>query len=195
MAVTLRPVVAADSGRLFAWRNSPAVSAYMYTDHLISPEEHERWFARAMAAADRAYWIIEDDGAPVGLANLAGIDLSRRRCDWAFYLGEASTRGRGVGAAVEFIVLDHVFDDLGLHKLWCEVLLENKGVWRMHESYGFIREALFRDHVWKAGRFHDVVGLGLLADDWAAAREHCAARLAKAGFGSDDLKLITAAAP
>jgi UDP-4-amino-4,6-dideoxy-N-acetyl-beta-L-altrosamine N-acetyltransferase len=190
MSVALRPVEAADSERLFGWRNSPAVSAYMYTDHLITPEEHARWFAAAMAAPDRAYWIIEDDAAPVGLANLAAIDLVRRRCEWAFYLGEASTRGRGVGAAVEMIVLDHVFHDLGLNKLWCEVLLENKGVWRMHESFGFQREALFRDHVWKAGRFQDVVGLGLLAADWAQVREDCARRLARAGFGPGDLSLV-----
>ena len=195
MSVTLRPIAPTDSELLFSWRNSPAVSAYMYTDHLISPEEHARWFALAMAAADRVYWMIEDDGAPVGLANLAAIDQTRRRCEWAFYLGESSTRGRGVGAAVEFIVLEHVFNVLNLHKLWCEVLLDNKGVWRMHESFGFQREALFRDHVWKAGRFQDVVGLGLLAADWALAREGCAARLARAGFGPDDLKLVASAAP
>jgi UDP-4-amino-4,6-dideoxy-N-acetyl-beta-L-altrosamine N-acetyltransferase len=195
MPVTLRPVAAADSERLFTWRNSPAVSAYMYTDHPISPDEHARWFAQAVAASDRAYWIIEDDGAPVGLANLAGIDQGRRRCEWAFYLGEAGTRGRGVGAAVELVVLEHVFNDLGLHKLWCEVLLDNKGVWRMHESFGFQREALLRDHVWKAGRFQDVVGLGLLAADWAQAREGCAARLARAGFGPNDLKLVARPAP
>jgi UDP-4-amino-4,6-dideoxy-N-acetyl-beta-L-altrosamine N-acetyltransferase len=195
MSVALRPLTVADSERVYAWRNSPEVSAYMYTDHAISPEEHARWLAGALGASDRAYWIIEDDGAPVGLANLAGIDPRRRRCEWAFYLGEASTRGRGIGAAVELIVLDHVFNDRGLHKLWCEVLLENKGVWRMHESFGFTREALYRDHVWKAGRFWDVVGLGLLAEDWAAAREGCAARLARAGFGPGDLTLIAGSTP
>jgi UDP-4-amino-4,6-dideoxy-N-acetyl-beta-L-altrosamine N-acetyltransferase len=187
MSVNLRPLAQTDSGRVHAWRNSAEVAAFMYTDHLISPDEHARWLAGALADETRRYWIIEDDGAPVGLANLAGIDPARRRCEWAYYLGEASVRGRGVGAAVEFIVLEHVFGTLGLHKLWCEVLVENAPVWRLHESFGFVREALYRDHVWKAGRFQDVVGLGLLDADWARVREACAERLAAKGYGAGDL--------
>jgi UDP-4-amino-4,6-dideoxy-N-acetyl-beta-L-altrosamine N-acetyltransferase len=192
MAVRLRPVTADDSARLMDWRNRPEVSAYMYTDHLISPDEHARWFEGALQAGDRRYWIIEMDAEPVGLANLAGIDETRRRCEWAYYLAEPSVRGRGVGAAVEFTVIDHVFNGLKLHKLWCEVLLENEAVWRLHESFGFKREALFRDHVWKAGRFQDVVGLGLLADDWADVRETCAARLSDKGYAPEGLVLEAA---
>ena len=161
----------------------------MYTDHAISADEHARWFAGAMAAVDRKYWIIQLDGAPVGLANLAGIDPARRRCEWAYYLAETSVRGRGVGAAVEFVMIEHVFETLGLHKLWCEVLIDNAAVWKLHESFGFVREAHLRDHVWKAGRFQDVVGLGLLADDWASARGACADRLAQRGYDAESLHI------
>jgi UDP-4-amino-4,6-dideoxy-N-acetyl-beta-L-altrosamine N-acetyltransferase len=181
MSVRLRRVEAADSARLLAWRNSPEVAAYMYTDHPISQAEHDRWFAGVMAAPDRRYWIIEMDGEPVGLANLARIDPTASRCEWAYYLGEASTRGRGVGSQVEYIVLRHVFEDLGLNKLWCEVLVENEAVWKLHESFGFVREALYRDHVFKAGRFQDVVGLGMLKADWDAARPKIEARLRDKG--------------
>jgi UDP-4-amino-4,6-dideoxy-N-acetyl-beta-L-altrosamine N-acetyltransferase len=189
MTVALRAAGPDDSQRLLDWRNRPEVSAYMYTDHLISPDEHARWFAGALAAAERRYWIIELDGEPVGLANLAGIDAARRRCEWAYYLAEPKTRGRGVGAVVEFMVIDHVFRVLSLHKLWCEVLIDNEAVWKLHESFGFVREALYRDHVWKAGRFQDVVGLGLLAGDWAKVRAACAARLAGKGYAEADLIL------
>jgi UDP-4-amino-4,6-dideoxy-N-acetyl-beta-L-altrosamine N-acetyltransferase len=195
MSVHLRPVEPADSERLLDWRNREQVAAYMYTDHQISPEEHARWFAAAMAAPDRRYWIIELDRQPVGLANLAGIDPARRRSEWAYYLAETSVRGRGVGAAVELVVIDHVFGALGLHKLWCEVLIENEAVWKLHESFGFVREALYRDHVWKAGRFQDVVGLGLLADDWAKARPGCAERLAQKGYDPSNLSLVWSGCP
>ena len=74
MTLALRRVVAADSPRLLAWRNAPEVAAYMYSDHAISQTEHDRWFAGAMAAADRRYWIIEAEGGSVGLANLARVE-------------------------------------------------------------------------------------------------------------------------
>jgi UDP-4-amino-4,6-dideoxy-N-acetyl-beta-L-altrosamine N-acetyltransferase len=181
MSVALRPLVAPDGARVLAWRNSPEVAAYMYSDHAITAEEHALWLARALQGGDRRFWIVTLDGAPVGLANLAAIDPAARKCAWAYYLADPSTRGRGVGAQVEYMVLQHVFGALKLNKLWCEVLLENEGVWRLHESFGFRREALFRQHVFKGGRFHDVVGLGLLADEWAAARPACEARLRERG--------------
>ncbi|WP_309091511.1 UDP-4-amino-4,6-dideoxy-N-acetyl-beta-L-altrosamine N-acetyltransferase [Phenylobacterium sp.] len=182
MTVRLRQVEHEDSARLLAWRNSPDVAAYMYTDHRISQAEHDRWFAAALTLEDRRYWIIEMDGQPVGLANLARIDPIIRRCDWAYYLGEASTRGRGVGAQVEYIVLRHVFETMGFHKLWCEVLLENEAVWKLHESFGFKREACYREHVCKGGRFQDVVGLGMLKADWEAAKPAIEAKLRERGI-------------
>jgi UDP-4-amino-4,6-dideoxy-N-acetyl-beta-L-altrosamine N-acetyltransferase len=185
--VRLRLVEPADSPRLLAWRNTPEVAAHMYTDHRIGQAEHDQWFALAMAADDRRYWIVEADGEPAGLANLAKIDRAARRCEWAYYLGETSTRGKGLGAQIEYVVLRYVFETLGLNKLWCEVLAQNTAVLKLHERFGFIREALFRDHVFKAGRFHDVVGLGLLKPEWDAERPRIEARLRELGLALADL--------
>lgn len=187
MSLRLRLVAAEDSARMLRWRNSPEVAAYMYSDHQISQAEHDRWFEAALAAADRRYWIIETDAEPVGLANLARIDRAARRCEWAYYLGEPSTRGQGLGARIEYVVLRHVFETLGFNKLWCEVLVGNEAVWKLHQSFGFVREALFRQHVWKAGAFQDVVGLGMLKSDWHAARPAIEARLREKGHAPEDL--------
>jgi UDP-4-amino-4,6-dideoxy-N-acetyl-beta-L-altrosamine N-acetyltransferase len=192
MSLQLRPIRAQDSAQLLAWRNAPHVSAYMYSDHQISQDEHDRWFAQALSAPDRVYWIIEWDGEGVGLANLTRIDRVSRKCDWAYYLGETSTRGQGIGAGVEYIVLQHVFGPMGLNKLCCEVFLDNEGVWKLHQSFGFTREALFRDHVWKDGGFKDVVGLSVLARDWDAARPACEARLRDKGRAPASLTVVSA---
>ncbi len=181
-AVALRPATPEDRDRLLDWRNQPDVARWMYTDHTIGPEEHARWYAAALADPARKYWIIELDGEPVGLANLYDISPVNRKASWAYYLASPSVRGKGVGAFVEFWVIEHVFGEMDLAKLCCEVLVENEAVWKIHESFGFQREALYRQHVWKAGQPLDVVGLGLLAQDWAAAREASAERLRAKGY-------------
>lgn len=185
MSVALRPLREEDSAQVLAWRNAPHVAAHMYTDHLVGADEHARWLAGVLAKlwpeGDRRYWIILLDERPVGLANLVRIDAVNRRCDWAFYLGETDTRGRGVGACVEYLVLREVFGPMALNKLCCEVLVENEAVWTLHEGFGFRREAHYRDHVWKDGRFHDVFGLAMLAADWAETRGGIEARLVAKG--------------
>ena len=180
--VGMRPLAAEDRDRLLAWRNQPEVARWMYSDHLISADEHARWFDAALADPRRRYWVIEAAGRPVGLANLYDIAPEHRRCAWAYYLADPSTRGQGIGAYVEYWVIEHVFGEMGLNKLWCEVLIGNEPVWKLHEGFGFTREALFRAHVVKDGAPADVVGLGLLASDWAARRETSRERLRGRGF-------------
>lgn len=189
--VTLRAPTAHDQERLLTWRNSDAVAPYMYSDHLISEGEHAAWFSRVGSNPAVRYWIIELDGQPVGLANLADIDLRNRRCAWAYYLADPAVRGLGVGSFVEYWVIEHVFGELGLNKLWCEVIESNKAVWRLHEGFGFTREAIFRNHVVKGGEPLDVIGLGLLASEWrGAARDAARERLIAKGF---DLSAVPAA--
>ena len=75
--VRLRRLGAGDSDRVLAWRNLPEIRRWMYTDHVISKDEHDRWFASALVDERRCYWIVELDGQPVGLANLADITPAR----------------------------------------------------------------------------------------------------------------------
>ena len=178
--VELRPVQPADRDRLLAWRNSPDVAAYMYSDHPISSEEHTRWFTGLASDPARAYWIIEMDQAPVGLVNL--YDVTAEQCAWAYYLADPATRGRGVGAYIELRMLDHVFAQRGLLRLWCEVLEDNEAVWNLHQSFGFeIVERLLGRAV-KAGVAKDALRLMLTRDRWAEVRAGCAGRLRRRGY-------------
>lgn len=169
-AVSFRGLGLEDIGRILDWRNLPEVAAFMYTDHRISDAEHARWFAAAMSDASKRYWIIELAGVPVGLANLYDLSTTHRRAYWAFYLADDRVRGKGVGSATERFVMRHVFEDLGLDKLCCEVLATNEGVVKMHQRYGFQVDGVLRRHVMKAGARVDVVTMSLLRDEWMGSR-------------------------
>jgi UDP-4-amino-4,6-dideoxy-N-acetyl-beta-L-altrosamine N-acetyltransferase len=169
-AVAFRPIGLEDMTRILTWRNLPEVSNYMYTDHRITDAEHARWFAGAMSDETKRYWVIELDGEPVGLANLYDIQKPHKRAYWAFYLADDRVRGKGVGSTTERFVMRHVFEDLGLDKLCCEVLASNDGVVKMHQRYGFQVDGVLRRHVIKAGERVDVVTMSLLREDWTASR-------------------------
>ena len=124
--VTLRSLLASDRDQILAWRNLPEVSAHMYRDDVIEPESHAAWFENARLDPTRRYWIITHAGNDAGLANLYDISEVDRRCSWAFYLGTDGLRGKGIGSAVEFLVLAYVFEEMKFNKLSCEVLSETK---------------------------------------------------------------------
>jgi UDP-4-amino-4,6-dideoxy-N-acetyl-beta-L-altrosamine N-acetyltransferase len=181
-AVTLRPVISADSATLLAWRNSPDVRAFMYTDHVIAPDEHALWFERAIVDPSRRYWVIELDGQGVGLANLYDIEPAQGRATWAYYLADPAVRGKGVGAMAEYRVIEQAFGPLGLTRLWCEVLESNPAVIKLHKRFGFVEEARLPARVVRAGEPVDAIGLALTAEAWAGVRPAMVERLSGMGF-------------
>ena len=164
---------------MLVWRNKPSVAQHMYTDHRIEEEEHSQWFSTAMRDPDRRYWIITLDGLDLGLVNLYNIDQKNKRCHWAFYIGEEGQRGKGIGAFVEHAVLRHVFEEMKMEKLCCEVLASNVRVANMHKNFGFKEEGIFRKHIYKAGVLEDVVCLAILGEDWESVRPIIESRLRK----------------
>jgi UDP-4-amino-4,6-dideoxy-N-acetyl-beta-L-altrosamine N-acetyltransferase len=174
--VRLRPLAAADCDIVRDWRNRPHVAANMYTDHEISAGEHANWFAGALIDQSKRYFIIEtleESGwTGAGLAGFTQIDAAsaQKSASWAFYLADPETRGRGIGARTELLMLAKAFDDLDLQTLRCEVLAINARVIGLHESFGFKRTALLSGHVSKNGVPHDVIALEMKREDWAFAR-------------------------
>lgn len=154
-----------------AWRNLDEVSKYMYTSSIISEQDQINWFEKVNNDSTCRYWIIEYDGKKLGLASVYAINSLYDSCTWAFYLGDSSVRGAGIGSKVEYNMLQFVFETLKLNKLNCTVFPFNESVIKMHESFGFRREAFFRQHVLKDQKYYDVVGLALLKSEWVQIRD------------------------
>ena len=67
--------------------------------------------------------------------------------------------------------MEYVFNELKLNKLRCEVFTSNDKVIKMHENFGFRREAYYREHCLKNNQKFDVIGLALLQTEWSLIKE------------------------
>jgi UDP-4-amino-4,6-dideoxy-N-acetyl-beta-L-altrosamine N-acetyltransferase len=182
MLVSLRDIKPADAEKTREWRNHPDVGKYMFTDHVITREEHAAWFQRITEDARYKVWIIVCNSEDVGLANLYDIDLRNRRCYWGSYVADPQLRGKGIGSFVEYLVLRFVFDDLQLHKLCCEVLAFNKSAIDIHTGFGFVQEGVLRQHIFKNGQAHDVVSLAMFSGDWHSNKQRLTERMRTRGM-------------
>ena len=171
MDIELIPLQETDIELVRNWRNSPGVAQYMYNETQITAEQQQKWFAKISQDPSCRYWIIAYEDKKVGLASITGIDTTLQSCYWAFYLGDTSIRGAGIGSKVEYNVIEYTFGELDLNKLRCEVFVTNDKVIKMHEKFGFRREAYYREHCIKGDQKLDVVGLALLRKDWSLLKE------------------------
>ena len=102
------------------------------------------------------------------MLTLTGLDGPHRRAEWNWLIGDAESRGRGVGRAAQVLGLDKAFHELRLHKVFAEVLADNDAALKAQAGAGFRREGYLPQHVLMDGKPRDVVLLGMTAAMWAA---------------------------
>lgn len=173
MSCRLRLLREDDLERVMLWRMRPEITRFMYTDPQLTIEDQRRWFQSVSRSERDRVWIIEllDGERAVGLLSLSDIDHAQRRCAWAYYIGDEQVRGAGLAKSLELNVYAHVFETLGMNKLWCEVLSFNDRVVALHEKFGSKVEGVLRQHIFKDGQYHDVVRMGILRSEWESLRE------------------------
>lgn len=172
----LRPVRAEDSAVLLAGRNAPQVHPYLFSNHVITPQEHEAWFARRLAGSLPMRLLTAND-VPLGVVSLTQHDAEHNRGEWSFYIW-ADPVPRGAGTCMLAAFLDELFLSRGLRKLGAQVLAGNERSLRLHRKLGFRDEGVLRAHVVKGQEPCDAVVLGLLAQEWRQRRAGFAPELA-----------------
>jgi UDP-4-amino-4,6-dideoxy-N-acetyl-beta-L-altrosamine N-acetyltransferase len=166
MDMHFRNITEDDLEMILRWRTMPEVSTYMYTDFEPDMDQQRKWYQSISADPRRLDWVIAVDGEDVGLVSIVAIDTTNRRAELGWYLASPSVRGKGIGKSVEMNFLRYVFEDLNLHKLCVEALVGNESGIRVHEKCGAKVEGTRRDQIYKNGKYHDIVELGILRPDW-----------------------------
>lgn len=158
-------------------RNQESVRKSMYTEHEIQLKEHLAWVERLYSDNSKIVFVVLVDDVVSGVVSVNSIDRLHLKSDWAFYLCE-NVRG-GLGAALEFRLINFVFDRLGLEKLNCEVIESNSQVVRLHKKFGFKEEGFRRGNIIKNDKRIGVFFLGLTKSDWDAGKDLVLSRYGK----------------
>ena len=165
----LRPIEERDLELILSWRNSERVRACMYTDHVITLEEHWKWFKRVSQAEFSTVLVFEYQGVPAGLKNFSQIDRNNNRCYWGFYMGEAHVP-RGCGTVMGFLALEYILEQQNFRKLCAEVFAFNFESVKYHTRLGFVQEGFFVNHVIKNGEYLDIKSFAIFRDDWLKSK-------------------------
>jgi RimJ/RimL family protein N-acetyltransferase len=109
----------------------------------------------------------EFEGKVVGDFNLTVNIPEHRQGEVGFNFHPRFT-GRGLATRGLSAVLGFGFEQLGLHRISAACFTDNERAWRLMERVGMRREAHFVHDGFVRGRWVDVFGYAMLADEWAA---------------------------
>ncbi|MBU5441002.1 UDP-4-amino-4,6-dideoxy-N-acetyl-beta-L-altrosamine N-acetyltransferase [Paenibacillus sp. MSJ-34] len=155
--------------QVLTWRTRPEVTQYMFTDIEYNIKKQLQWFQSISNDQTSKYWIAALNGVHIGLVSLNEIDLRNKRCSWGYYIGESSYRM--IGGMIAPYIYNYVFDQLGLKKITGMVMEGNINIRKMHEFHGCREVGVYKEHVYKNDRYHDVYLYELLDRDWRVQKE------------------------
>jgi [ribosomal protein S5]-alanine N-acetyltransferase len=171
--VTLRELRVSDAPSLFAMLTTEEVSRF------ISPppttvEGFERfitWANRERAAGNYACFAIVPQGmdTAVGLFQVRQLEPGWGTAEWGFALGSAFW-GTGLFSEGADLVLDFVFETIGVHRLEARAAVQNGRGNGALQKVGAVREGVLRRSFLRDGQYMDQALWAILADDWRVRR-------------------------
>lgn len=173
--VTLRALTRDDLPRLCAFNNDLAVELAGGGDPPM-PQSLERLQAEfdqevAKGGRDGASFAIEVDGVFIGTCGLFNVSELGHTCELGIGIGDKAYWGKGYGREAVALLVEYAFRYRNWRKVWLGVWGNNERAIRAYRACGFVEEGRQRAHVWSDGAYHDHVLMGLLRDEWAAARQ------------------------
>ena len=151
---------------LMNWRNSETVSQALFTSTHLTMEDQLRWYEKYKNDRGQIRWIILSDGKPIGTTYLTDIDTINKRCESGWFIPDREDRSMNLALTIRWNIFDYVFDTLKLHRQYGYILAENKGVVRFLRVGGFDIEGTMKEHVFKDGKYHDVIVAGITKEIW-----------------------------
>lgn len=167
--VKLRELARRDLPVLNQWRNDPELVSYLCAPfRFIDGEVDARWYDNYLANRSRAVRcaITDEDDRLLGVAYLLNIDTLNQSAEFGFMVGDAEKRNRGIGSFALHALLEHGFYHMNLHRITSRVLESNPRSAHVFEKAGFRKEGIFRDALFKEGKFVSLFQYALLREEY-----------------------------
>lgn len=167
--VKLRAYEASDIDRAREFVNDPELK-YLLTPGIPFPltEDDEKKFIESISAfKDNYSFAIETiEGAYIGGCGINTVDWKNSTCIIGIFIGDKEYWGKGYGSDAMRLLIRFIFEEMNLNRIQLNVYDFNKRAIKSYEKCGFVEEGRLRQSLFKKGRYHDEIVMGLLREEY-----------------------------
>lgn len=169
--VYLSPVTHDDLELFYNWLNNlDEVSKYLITSTFIpiTEKDQEDWYEKLSSDYFKRVFVIHDvkTDKTIGRVDIEEINLFYRTASLLVFIGDRKFRGKGLGSEAISLVLDFGFNILGLNNIAVEIYSFNEASLAVFRKLGFAKTGVRHKAYFYNGRFHDIVLMEMLVDNW-----------------------------
>ena len=164
--VELRAVEREDLPRYVNWLNDPEVIHYFGRLGPMSLVEEEQWFEDQLKQSNVRNFSVYYQGEHVGGAGYCRIDSRARNAEIGLFIGRKDLWDEGLGTDVMTTLVRFGFEQMNLHRIYLRAYEENTRGIKCYEKAGFKYEGRWRHAEFRHGRYHDMLWMSILEDEY-----------------------------
>lgn len=164
--IYLRALEASDLDRCHKWHNDRSLYEMLCGPfHFVSKQAVQEWLDRKGSYSSSSGEINlamcdKETDKHIGNIYLRQIDWISRHAELHIFIGDREQRAKGYGQSAVRQLVSYAFNDLGLNRVYLNVLGDNHAAIHTYEKIGFKVEGTLKNHAYKQGCWKDVIVMG-----------------------------------
>ena len=137
----------------------------------ISRQEIEQWATKERDSNDIIFSLVtRADNTLIGLVRLKRTRFSSTgRLE--IFIGEPDYLGRSYGTETLYSILKFAFEECCYHRIEALIVEDDVRAVKSFSKVGFRLSGIFNEDYWAQGKWHNVVNMEILYDDWIDLQE------------------------
>jgi RimJ/RimL family protein N-acetyltransferase len=130
-------------------------------------KDEEKWFEENTASKDTYNFAIEtlEDNIYIGGCGIDEVDWKNSVVQIGIFIGNREYWNKGYGTDAMNTLVRFIFNEMNINKIKLGVYSFNERAKRCYEKCGFKTEGVLRKEIYREGKYHDAIVMGLLREE------------------------------
>lgn len=131
-------------------------------------EDEEKWLNSNSALNNTYSFAVEtlNEGKYIGGCGVNSVDWKNSNALVGIFIGDKDYWGKGYGTDAMKVLLKFIFNQMNIHKVKLSVYAFNERAIKCYEKCGFKKEGVLRKEIFKDGKYHDEIIMGILKEEY-----------------------------
>lgn len=160
----LRKLEQRDAAYMLEWMRDDSINCnFQFPFWKMTIEKVETFIRNSFDDENRHFAITGEQDEYLGTISLKHISRKDCNAEYAIVMRKKA-QGTGIATQATREIIQYAFEEMGLHKLYLNVLEENQRARALYEKCGFTQEGIAKDAIRIRGNYYNLVWYGLVKE-------------------------------
>lgn len=170
--IYLRALEPEDYKITYTWRQDSTYQKGVESmKRYVSMNTEKRWIDDVIVKHEKGQEVrlgivLKESDELIGMVFLKNINYINKSAKSGSIIGVDDKRGKGIIGEARYELFKYAFYELGLERIYTHIVEYNVRSIKSGEKFGYVKEGVLRNAVYKEGKFHNVIVYSMLREEF-----------------------------